>query len=97
MGWQIPHFNICSALPKIEPDSIISENVMFDRCIGCGPGINVAPLDWVKKNYKGEIWKCLIEVPWLAGVCVPYNTDGKIRCERVRLLEVVKEAHNEQD
>lgn len=27
---------------------------------------------------------------WLPGVCVPYNTDGKIRCERVELLEVVK-------
>ena len=33
---------------KIEPGSAIEENVDFDRCITCGSGINVAPLDWVK-------------------------------------------------
>ena len=27
---------------------------------------------------------------WLCGVCVPYGSDGKIRCEKVELLEVVK-------
>ena len=75
---------------KIEPESVIEETVNFDRCTSCGSGINVAPLKWVKRNYpKKRIWKCLIEWPWLVGVCVPYNTDGKIRCSRVRLLEVV--------
>ena len=75
---------------KIEPQSIIEETVNFDRCTSCGSGINVAPLEWVKQNYSNKIiWKCLIEWPWLVGVCVPYNTDGKIRCSRVRLLEVV--------
>ena len=75
---------------EIKPDSIIDEVVNPERQSDCGCGINVAPLQWVKDNYKGEIWKCLIEWPWLAGVIVPFNTDGKIRCERVRLLEVVK-------
>ena len=75
---------------KIEPQSIIEETVNFDRCTECGSGINVAPLEWVKREYPNkQIWKCLIEWPWLVGVCVPYNTDGKIRCSRVRLLEVV--------
>ena len=75
---------------KIEPESVIEETVNFDRCTSCGSGINVAPLEWVKRNYpKKKIWKCLIEWPWLVGVCVPYNTDGKIRASRVRLLEVV--------
>ena len=75
---------------KIEPESVIKETVNFDRCTKCGSGINVAPLEWVKQNYpKKQIWKCLIEWPWLVGVCVPYNTDGKIRCSRVRLLEVI--------
>ena len=75
---------------KIEPDSVITETVNFERCAECGSGINVAPLEWVRKNYPyKEIWKCLIEWPWLVGVCVPYNTDGKIRCSRVRLLEVI--------
>ena len=70
--------------------SVISENVNFNRCDTCGCGINVAPLEFVKSNYKGEIWKVLIRWEWLCGVCVPYNTDGKIRCERVELLEVVE-------
>ena len=76
----------------IEPNSVIQENVNFDRCIECGCGINVAPIDWVRSNYghKGDIWKVLIRYEWLVGVCVPYHTDGKIRCERVQLLEIVE-------
>ena len=73
----------------IAPESIIEENVNPCRTDDCGCGINVAPLEWVKKNYRGDIWKCLIEWAWLPGVVVPYGTDGKIRCERVRLLEKV--------
>ena len=75
---------------KIKPGSIISENVNANRTNNCGCGINVAPLDWVKNNYKGDIWKVLIKWEWLCGVVVPYNTDGKIRCERVQLIEIVE-------
>ena len=78
---------------KIEPGSVITENVNFNRTDECGCGINVAPLEWVRREYgdKGlDIWKVLIRWEWLCGVCVPYNTDGKIRCEKVDLLEVVK-------
>ena len=75
----------------LRPGSVITENVNFDRCNECGCGINVAPLEWVKGKYNGSIWKVLIRWEWLTGVCVPYNTDGKIRCERVELLEIVKE------
>ena len=78
---------------KIENGSVITENVDFNRTNECGCGINVAPLEWVKKNYwykNRDIWKVLIRWEWLCGVCVPYNTDGKIRCERVELVEVVK-------
>ena len=74
---------------KIEKGSIISENVNFNRTSDCGCGINVAKLDWVMKNYKGDIWKCLIRWEWCSGIVVPYHTDGKIRCERVELLEVI--------
>ena len=76
----------------IAEGSVITENVNFNRCEECGCGINVAPLDWVKSHYGwrgGAIWKVLIRWEWLCGVCVPYNSDGKIRCERVELLEVV--------
>ena len=79
---------------KIEAGSIITETVNPDRCTDCGSGINVAPLDWVKKNYKGDIWKCLIRFEWLAGVIVPFNTDGKIRCERVELVEIAERTNS---
>ena len=74
----------------IEAGSVLEENVNPNRADVCGCGINVVPLDWVRREYSGDIWKVLIRWEWLAGVVVPYNTDGKIRCERVELLEVVK-------
>ena len=77
---------------SIEKGSIIEENVNFDRCKDCGCGINVAPIEWVEQHYSGAVWKVLIRWEWLAGVCVPYMSDGKIRCERVELLEIVKGA-----
>ena len=75
---------------EIKAGSIITETVNPDRCTDCGSGVNVAPLEWVRSNYKGDVWKCLIRWEWIAGVIVPYMTDGKIRCERVELIEVVK-------
>lgn len=76
---------------KIEAGSVIEEVVNFDKCTECGCGINVAPLEWVKKNYPNkQIWKLLIRWEWLCGVCVPYMTDGKIRCEKAELLEIVE-------
>lgn len=78
---------------KLEKGSVITENVNFHRTDECGCGINVAPLDWVKMKYghkNRDIWKVLIRWEWLCGVCVPYGTDGKIRCERVELVEEVK-------
>lgn len=57
----------------------------------CGCGINVAPLDFVRARYPGrDVWKVLIRWEWLPGVCVPYNTDGQIRCEQVELIEIVE-------
>ena len=75
---------------KIEKGAVIEEVVNFDRCTDCGCGINVAPLEWVKQHMNGEIWKVLIRWEWLCGVCVPYMSDGKIRCEKVELVEVVR-------
>ena len=82
---------------EIKGGAVISENVNFDRCTECGCGINVAPLEWVKRNYVNEpVWKVLIRWEWLCGVCVPYMSDGKIRCERVELLEVVCDGKEKQ-
>ena len=75
---------------KVESGAVLSEVVNANRTDNCGCGINVAPIEWVRSNYKGEIWKCLIRWEWLAGVVVPYNTDGKIRCERLELIEIVE-------
>lgn len=78
---------------KIEPGSVVTENVNFNRTDECGCGINVASLEWVRREYghkKLDIWKVLIRWEWLCGVCVPYSSNEKIRCEKVELLEVVK-------
>lgn len=75
---------------KIEAGSVITENVLFDKCSNCGCGINVGSLEWVKKHCNGVIWKVLIRWEWLCGVCVPYNSDGKIRCEKVELVEAIE-------
>ena len=75
-------FNGCWFAPerwKIADGEIIEEEVNCNRTNDCGCGINVAPLEWVKKNCKSvEIYKLLIKWEWLPGVIVPYNTDGKI-------------------
>ena len=78
---------------SINPGSEICETVNSMRTNTCGNGINVAPLEWVKQNASGnalDIWKVLIRWEWLPGVVVPYNTDGKIRCEKVQLIEIVR-------
>ena len=75
----------------VQEHAIITENVDFGRTQGCSCGINVGTLGWVKSNCKREIWKVLIRWEWLCGVCVPYESKGKIRCERVELLEIVEQ------
>lgn len=79
----------------IKPGSVICENVDFDRCNPCGCGINVGTYDYVERRHptiasrekrRLYIWAVLIRFEWLTGVCVPYNTEGQIRCERVELL-----------
>lgn len=80
---------------KIEPGSVLTEVVNPDRTCDCGCGINVVPLSWVKDNAttnggRLSIWKVLIRWEWLMGVVVPFGSDGKVRCEKVELIEVVK-------
>ena len=75
---------------KIEPGEIIEETVNCDRTTECGCGINVAPLEWVRRNGCNQPYKLLIRWEWLPGVVVPYNTDGKIRCSKAQILEAVK-------
>ena len=86
-------FNSCYDAPdrwKIEPGEIIEEVVNPDRTFGCGCGINVAPLEWVRNDNYKQPFKLLIRWEWLPGVVVPYNTDGKIRCSKAQILEAVE-------
>ena len=75
---------------KIEPGEIIEETVNCDSTTECGCGINVAPLEWVRRNGRNQPYKLLIRWEWLPGVVVPYNTDGKIRCSKAQILEAVE-------
>ena len=75
---------------KIEPGEVIEEVANPDRTCECGCGINVAPLEWVRRNGRNQTYKLLIRWEWLLGVVVPYNTDGKIRCSKAQILEAVE-------
>ena len=77
---------------KIEENSIITETMNYDRGTTCGCGINVATLKWIRDNLTTPrpIWRVLIKWEWLPGVCVPYNTTGNIRCEKVQLLKELR-------
>ena len=76
----------------IKPKSIIEElGVNPLPTVDCGSGVNFATLEWCKKEYThSDLWKCRINWMDLASVVVPYNTDGKARCQRLELLEIVK-------
>ncbi|WP_270348966.1 pentapeptide repeat-containing protein [Thomasclavelia ramosa] len=75
---------------KIKVGEVIEENVNFNRNNECGCGINVATYNWIKtQTGDSPVYKVLIRNEWLMGVCVPYLSDGKIRCERVEILGVV--------
>lgn len=75
---------------KIEPGEIIEETVNCDRTTECGCRINVAPLEWLRREGCNQPYKLLIRWEWLPGVVVPYNTDGKIRCSKAQILEAVE-------
>jgi len=79
----------------IAPGEYLVGVVNPDRGTECGCGVNVGTLSWCNENYTdATLWRCLIEWHDLPGIVVPFNTNGKIRAGRVRLLEIV-EPHNE--
>ena len=74
----------------IEEKSIIDEFTDMNQFTTSSHGINVATMDWVRRNTHGPIWKCLIKFEWLVGAIIPIKTDGKFRASRVQLLEIVE-------
>ena len=74
----------------VEPGVYLTEVVNSTRTVECGCGVNFGTHDWCSQNYtRATLWRCRIEWWDLAGVVVPYNTDGKARCARLRLVLAV--------
>lgn len=66
---------ICNPLPTID----------------CGCGVNFATREWIKKNHSDSpVWECLIEWVDLVETVIPYNTNGKARCSRLKLIKLCK-------
>ena len=75
----------------IAPGETLTEVPNPDRCTVCGCGVNFGTWDWCQREYTGApLWAACIEPLDLAGVVVPYNTDGKARCARLTLLREVR-------
>ena len=82
-----------SVFGKIRVGKVLTETVNSCRTNECGCGVNFATLKWVKAFYCNDdviIRECFIDFADLAGVVVPYNTDGKARCARLTVGKVVK-------
>lgn len=74
----------------IEPGAVLEEVVNPLPTLDCACGVNFGTRAWCENNYKNAaLWKCRIVWADLAGVVVPYNTDGKARCARLTLLECI--------
>ena len=73
---------------KIEPGAFLSEECSPYRTIDCACGVNFGTRAWCEDHYPdADLWLCRIRWIDLAGVVVPYNTDGKARCNRLELVE----------
>ena len=83
---------------NIYPGEFIQETVNPCRTTSCGSGVNFATIGWIHHNcfslskifQTGNIWKCRIRWEDACSIVVPYNTDGKARCGRLELLEIVE-------
>lgn len=78
---------------NVSEGSVIQETVNRNPTETCGCGVNFATLEWLMRQCVSDdyqVYKCLI--PWdkSAGIVVPYNTDGKARCDYLEILEKVK-------
>ena len=89
---------------KLEPGNWLEDPGLHDNpSTLCAPGINVAnDRNWIvdflySENLYGnfDLWRVFI--PDEATIVVPFETDGKIRVNRLQLLEVIDQIHHEWD
>ncbi|MCP4539836.1 MAG: pentapeptide repeat-containing protein [Chloroflexi bacterium] len=92
--------NTYNAAPEsweIKEGSYIAEVPNALRTNECGCGVNFGTRKWCEeefstniKNETSVMWECLIDWIDLADVVVPYDTKGKARCARLKLIAPVK-------
>lgn len=82
---------------KIERGAYIEENVNPDPTVDCACGVNFATPAWIVNEYHGKLrddevqmWKCHIDFVDAVDIVVPYDSEGKARCGRLKLLNPVK-------
>jgi hypothetical protein len=59
-----------------------------DKRVPCGNGFSVATLNWCLIDSEKDLSKIYVEVEFKAEdiVSIPYNTDGKIRVKRMKIV-----------
>ena len=77
---------------KFEPGQFLTEVANPDRCTMCACGVNFGTLKFIHENFTEDVvvWKCRISWIDSCGIVVPFNTDGKARCNKLELIEVMK-------
>ena len=82
---------------KIIAGEYLEETVNPLPTCDCTCGVSFATVQWIVDEYKSEIgrgeiivWECLIEILDIATIVVPYMTDGKARCGKLRLKRIVE-------
>lgn len=75
---------------SFQPGNFLTETPNPCRTCDCGCGVSFATLAWVREHYATQsIWKCRVRFEDLADVVVPFATDGKARCARLELIELI--------
>ena len=90
-GYNTPYGEI-NRWGKIYAGRVITETVNYHRDVECGCGVNFATLEWINRCIISEgtnIYECLLAYEDACDICVPFNTDGKARCGRLKLLRKV--------
>jgi hypothetical protein len=71
----------------IKENAVLTEECNSVRTCDCGCGINFGTKEWCNSHYTScDLWLCVIQWIDLCDVVVPYNTDGKARCSRLKLI-----------